>query len=266
VIADACLAGEEHHLAFAVFCSFPAPPQQFEFFLPTDEGSHAARVQCLEAACYGARPQRRPSPHCLAEPLEIVSGAEVLQLEKIAKKPACAVADDDCVRFGNPLQARREVRGLAYDAALLRVSRANEVADDDHPGRNSDTGPQRRARLERANRCDRFQASLYGSLGIVLMREGIAKIHQNTVAHVSRHESIKPVHSLGDAFLMRKNDPAQVFRVHVGGERRRANQVGEHYRDLAPLGGVQRQRCGRRCNADRGRALLDGFEIGDRAQ
>ena len=31
------------------------------------------------------------------------------------------------------LQARREVRRLADDAALLRVSRADQVADDDQP-------------------------------------------------------------------------------------------------------------------------------------
>ena len=51
----------------------------------------------------------------------------------------------------------------------------------------------------------------------------IAKIHEDTVTHVSRHESIKPVHSFGDAFLTRKNDLAQVFRVHLGEECRRAN-------------------------------------------
>src|SRR5262249_46923052 len=100
---DTGFAGEEHHLAFAVFCSCPAPPQQFDFFLSTDEGSHTARVQCVEAACYRARAQHRPGPGCLVDPPEIVSGAEVLQLEKTAKKSACAVADNDCIRFCNPL-------------------------------------------------------------------------------------------------------------------------------------------------------------------
>ena len=33
---------------------------------------------------------------------------------------------------------------------------------------------------------------------------------------------------------------AQILRVHARGERRRADQVGEHHSDLAALGGVLR--------------------------
>ena len=40
------------------------------------------------------------------------------------------------------LQARREVRRLADDAALLRVPRSDQVADHDQPGRDADTGLQ----------------------------------------------------------------------------------------------------------------------------
>ena len=48
--ADAGLAGEQHHLAFAVLCLRPAPQQQFEFFFPTNKLGQSARVQSLEAA------------------------------------------------------------------------------------------------------------------------------------------------------------------------------------------------------------------------
>jgi hypothetical protein len=47
--ANAGLAGEKHHLTFAVFCFCPAPQQQFRFFFPTHEGGQTARVQRLEA-------------------------------------------------------------------------------------------------------------------------------------------------------------------------------------------------------------------------
>src|SRR5215472_6805377 len=96
----------------------PAPPQQFEFFFAPDEGGQAGRVQRLEAACHGTRPQRRPGPHRPDDALE-VPWPEVLQLKEIADKSARAVADDDRVRLGDPLQARSEVRRLANDAALL---------------------------------------------------------------------------------------------------------------------------------------------------
>ena len=67
-----------------------------------------------------------------------------------------AVANDDHVRLGNLLQPRREVRRLANDAVLLRLPRAEEIAADDQPGRNSDTGPQGK-RFERGHRRDQFK-------------------------------------------------------------------------------------------------------------
>jgi hypothetical protein len=178
-------------------------------------GSQAARVQCLEAACYRARPQRRPGPRRLADSLEIIPGAEVLELEQIAKESARTVADDDSVRLGDPLQARREVRRLANDTAFLRVSRANEVADNDQPGRNSNTGLQGNVRRKRGHRCDQLEACLYGSLCVVLMGAGITKIREDTITHISRHEPVETVHGVGNAFLIGRNDLAQVLGVHA---------------------------------------------------
>jgi hypothetical protein len=65
---------------------------------------------------------------------------------------------------------------LANDAALLRLPRADEVAADDQPGRNSDTGPQGSVRFERGHRCDQFEPRPYGPLGVVLMGPGIASL------------------------------------------------------------------------------------------
>ena len=45
-----------------------------------------------------------------------------------------------------------------------------------------------------------------------------------------------------DALLIGRNDLAQVLGVHAGGECRRADEVGEHHRDLAALGAVLRGR------------------------
>ena len=140
--ADTGLAGEEHHLAFAGLCPRPAPQQQFEFFFPPDEGGQAGRVQRLEAAFRRTRPQRRPGPHRPGDALEVLC-PEVLQLEEIAEKLSRALGDDHHVRLGDPLQARREVRRLADDAALLRLARSDQVADDNEPGGNADTGLQR---------------------------------------------------------------------------------------------------------------------------
>jgi len=66
----------------------------------------------------------------------------------------------------------------------------------------------------------------------------ITKIYEDTVAHVSRHETIEPMHGLGDASLVGRDELSQVFRIHPSGECGRTNEVRKHHRDLAALGGV----------------------------
>ena len=118
--SDTGLAGEQHDLAFASRCPRPSAEQQFVFFLAADQGAHPAWVQRLEAACHGIRPQHRPDPHWPVMPLKSLR-PEVLELEEIAQKPSRAFADDDHVRLGDALEAGREVRRLADDAAVLRL-------------------------------------------------------------------------------------------------------------------------------------------------
>src|SRR5262249_40119415 len=113
--------------------------QQFGFLFPPDEVDQAARMQGFEAALDGTWSQRRPGPYRPGDALEI-PGPEVLQIEQIAKKPSRALGDDDHIRLGDALQARREVRRFTNDAALLRLPRSDQVADDDQPGRNANTG------------------------------------------------------------------------------------------------------------------------------
>ena len=140
-LADTGLAGEQHHLAFAGLCPRPAPKKQFEFFFPPDQGGQTRRVQCLEAAFRRTRPQRRPGSHRPGDTLEVLR-PEVLELEQIAEELPGAFGDDHRVRLGDPLQTRRKVRRLADDAALLRLSRSDQVADDDQSGGNANAGLQ----------------------------------------------------------------------------------------------------------------------------
>ena len=195
-----------------------------------------ARVQCLEAAFRRTRPQRRPGPHRPGDALEVLC-PEVLKLEQIAEKSSRAFGDDHHVRLGDPLQARREVRRLADDAALLRLARSDQVADHDQPGGNADARLQReRAILSCGHRRDQLQPRPHGPLGVILVGLRIAEIDQHAVAHVLRDEPAEAVHGLRDALLIGRNDLAQVLGVHAGRQRRRAHQVGEHHRDLAALG------------------------------
>ena len=164
--------------------------------------------------------------------------AEVLKLEQIAEELPRALSDDDAVRLCNALQARRKVRRLADDRLLLSRTRSDQVADDHQPGRDADAGLQGSAGLQRSHGCDQLQPRSHRPLGVVLMRLRIAEIDEHPVAHVLRHEPAEALHGLGDALLIGRNDLAQVLRVHARRECRRTDQVREHHRDLAALGGV----------------------------
>src|SRR6516164_11839316 len=125
-------------------------------------------MQGFEATRHGTCPQRRPGAYRPGDALE-VPVPEVLQLKQIAEKPSRALGDDDHIRLGDALQARREIRRFTDDAALLRVPRSDdEVADDDQPGGNANASLQRSARLEPSYRRDQLQSRPYRSLGVVL--------------------------------------------------------------------------------------------------
>ena len=98
----------------------PAPQQQFEFFLATNELCQFARVQCLETALHRTRSQRRPGTHRPRDALEVLC-PKVLQIEEIAEQLPRALRHDNGIWF----------RRLSDDAALLRVARSNQVADYD---------------------------------------------------------------------------------------------------------------------------------------
>ena len=55
------------------------------------------------------------------------------------------------VRFGDPLQPRREVWCLADNSAFLRLPRTNQVADDNKARGNSDMCLQGNARFQGGN-------------------------------------------------------------------------------------------------------------------
>ncbi len=113
-------------------------------------------MQCLEVAFRRTRPQRRPNLHRPRDALEVL-GPKVLQLEEIAEKPSRVIGDDDHVRLGQGLQARRKIRRLADDRLLLCSTRADQITDHDQPGRDADTGLQGSVMLERTDRTNQLQ-------------------------------------------------------------------------------------------------------------
>ena len=59
-LADAGLAGDEHHLSFALLCLPPAAQQQVELVLAPDQRREGGRVHGLEAALNHGLAQHLP--------------------------------------------------------------------------------------------------------------------------------------------------------------------------------------------------------------
>jgi hypothetical protein len=91
--------------------------------------SASKRLSC-ELSRSGAKAPRRSG-----EAFEVLQ-AEIVELEQVPQQFSRALGDHDVVGFGNRLQPCGEVRRVTYDAALLRFSRAQEVAHDHDPGRD----------------------------------------------------------------------------------------------------------------------------------
>ncbi|MGA7489125.1 MAG: hypothetical protein WBW74_19555 [Xanthobacteraceae bacterium] len=165
----------------------------------------------------------------------------------MAEKSSRALCDDDRICLGDPLQARREVRSLADDAALLRIPRSDEVANHDHPGRNADTHLQRRAGrgCELGDCRDEREPGLHGALGIILVGVGIAEIGEHAVAHVLGDEPAVALDQRRAAAMIGADDPSHVLRIEPLRHRSRAHEVAEHHGELPPLGIIRVRTRGR---------------------
>src|SRR5262245_51938654 len=120
--ADARFAGNQHDLTLAALRPQPSSQQQLGFFLAPHECGQVARMQRLEPALHGTRPQRRPDLHRSWDALQLPC-PEVIEFEQIAEKPSRTLGNHDRVWLSDCLQARREVWGLADDASLPSLSR-----------------------------------------------------------------------------------------------------------------------------------------------
>jgi hypothetical protein len=60
-----------------------------------------------------------------------------------------------------------------------------------------------------------ISSSPHRSLGFIFVSLRIAPINRHAVAHIFRHEPAEAAHGLVNAFLIGRNDLAQVLRVHA---------------------------------------------------
>ena len=214
-LADAGLTGNQHNLTFAVLGLGPSSQQQLDFLVAADERAQCRRTQCLETALDRALAQHLRGQYRLGQPLDRDS-PEIAVVEKIANQPPRAFCDQHRVRWRHFLETGCQVRRLADNPALLRLARADQIADDDEAGGDADPARQRGGiALQPADAVDQRQTGPYCLLGIMLMRLRIAEIGKDAVSHILGDIAPKPGDDLSHGGVISAEHLPQIFRIEA---------------------------------------------------
>ena len=172
------------------------------------------------------------------DPLE-VPGSQILKLEEIAEKLSRALVDDHAVGLGDPLQPRREVRRVADDVALLRLSGPQKIADHHVPCRDADPHVQRGAcrRIQLGRGGDDRERRADRVLGVLFVSLRIAEVGEHAVAHVFGDEAAVGRDEASAACVIGCEDLPHVLGVEPRGKRGRADEIDNHHSEMTALGG-----------------------------
>src|SRR5215217_5904909 len=112
--------------------------------------------------------------------------------------------------------------------------------------------------IEPPRRLDYAKSRTHGSVGIVFMGLGIAKVDQQAIPEILRDIALKALDHLGAGGLIGADDLPQVFGIKLAGEHRGVYQVAEQHGELAAFrlghdGGSKGRWCLRQCRLRRGR-------------
>ena len=235
-LADARLARQQNRLALAVLRPPPAVEQQGDLLLPPDQGRQAGRAG-LEPAFDRAPPDDAPGRHRVGETLQHLR-PEIVEFEPAADQPPRGGPDHDRIGSRQGLQPGREVGRVADDRLLLGRALADQVADHDQPGGNSDPRRQGFA-LGRAQPSDGLEGGQAGEdrpLGVVLVRPGPTEVGKDAIAHELRDVPPEARDRARHRVLVGAEHLPHLLGVEPRRERGGGDQVGEHDRELPPLG------------------------------
>ena len=161
--------------------------------------------------------------------------------------------DHQRIGRGEPLQAGRQVGRLAQRQLFLPRTAAH-LPHHHQPGMDPQAHgelhppllPQ--AGIELAHGLDHAQPGAHGPLGVIFVRQRVAKVDQQAIAEVLRDMPLKAGDHLRTRVLIGPHHLAQLFRVELAGEHGRVDQVTEQHSELAPFRVRGRRDRGRGCD------------------
>ena len=147
-------------------------------------------------------------------------------------------ADHHRIGFRQPLQPCRQIRRVPEGQAFVPSPTAHLPHDHQtgvnaHPHGQPSAGIVHQAARERRYGCDQRQSGAHGTLGVVLMRLGIAKIDQQPIPEVLRNMAVKALDDRGASVLVGAHQRTVVLRVELPGQGGRLDQITEQHGELA---------------------------------
>jgi len=198
--------------------------------------------------------------------------SEILDLEERADLSPRTVSNHERARLGQRLQPGGEVRGLADHSALLGRARTDQISDHDKAAGDTEPYAQRFRCGQRADCGNDGEPRPHRPFGVVLMRLRIAEIDQHPVTHVLGDKAGAPGDGLGNAAVVGADQLPQILRIKPRRQRRRADEIAKHHRQLAAFGiggsqcinGRRRYSSGGHRGAERSDSVEDSAAVADR--
>ena len=155
--------------------------QEIHLGLAADESARPAGRTALKRLPEADRPSTAHAP--TGSPIPLSSCRPSRADGKITEQPARGLGDDDRIRLDQGLEASCKVRRVPDHRVLPHAFLAAEVADHHQAGGDSNADRERLsgARLEPSDSGNDIEPRPHGSLGIVLVRAGIAEIGEYSV-------------------------------------------------------------------------------------
>src|SRR5262245_7714997 len=193
------------------------------------------RLQRFKSRGRRAVTKDTPDPRWLLEPADIVL-AQIGKLKYPAEQLAGGGRNQDLVGTSQRLQACREIRRFPDQRKFRRRTVANQVARHNHAAGNPDADFQALHAVKRRYGFEDFQRSIHGPFSVAFPRGGKTEIGKDAVAQETRDVAVKKPDRVGARALELKQDVAQVLRIKLGGQRRRANQIAKQNGQMSPFG------------------------------
>ena len=229
--AEPWFADDQHELAFARPNALPPAGEQAEFLIATDKRRQRARA--ASSACAASSNDAEELDR-LGQTLEFAR-ALVIDDKEPRDLKLNIPGDEHRARVGRTLHASGDIRRIAeHLARRLDHNRARLESDARGELRRAFRGVSSidlgKGALDRERRPHR-------ALGVVLLCGRIAEEGHEPVAEPLQHVAAKPSHRRCGLVEIGVDQAAPILGVEPRRERRRTDQIAEHDRDRAALGG-----------------------------